>query len=153
MFRWIQAIKIALLFSSLILASVFILRIPSIHSLLQIPILLKGKRQIYIHNSNVNLHHHSILKVPIDLHSEQPTLFITISRYYIRHSKEYAIPNFRSNRSNFAAFLLRSSVIDLYRWKSFLNTRVFGIPETKCSSPASVNPSIITKFSSYECQD
>ena len=49
-------------------------------------------------------------KIPLDIHSEHATLFITISDRYMKYTNRYSISNILLHHSDFPAFLLRSPV-------------------------------------------
>ncbi len=66
---------------------------------------------VYEHPVNVIPFFRSFsVKILLHIHSEHPTLFITISNRYIRYSNKHSTPNIWSHHSYFPAFLLRSPV-------------------------------------------
>jgi hypothetical protein len=82
------------------------------------------------------------LKILLDIHSGQLTLFIPISNRYIIYSYKHSNPNIQSHHSDFPDFLLRSPIqkclrIPAINW--FPNTRTHVRSsewlETKVKSP------------------
>ncbi len=71
-------------------------------------VLLSPSKFFYEHPINVIPFFRSFSeKIPLDIHSEHPTLFITILDHYMKYTNKFSIPNIQSHHSD---FLLRSPV-------------------------------------------